>query len=133
MTMSATTVRRGLYGMFAGGLLAFGSAAIVMPVAGAEPNNSATCTQSGIATTASSVSASTAAYLAAHPQTDQELTDIANQQPADEAEQAFQAYFDRNPQVENELQAINQPATDLTAQCGITVTPTPISEVLQTL
>ncbi len=38
MTMTATTVRRGLYGMFAGGLLAFGSAAIVMPVAGAEPN-----------------------------------------------------------------------------------------------
>jgi heme-binding protein len=72
-TLSATTVRRGLYGMFAGGLLAFGSAAIVMPVANAAPD----CSQSGIATTASSVSASTAAYLAAHPQTNQELTDIA--------------------------------------------------------
>ena len=130
MPMSATTVRRGLYGMFAGGLLAFGSAAIVMPVANAAPDN---CTQSGIATTASSVSASTAAYLAAHPQTNQELTDIAAQQPAEQAEQAYQAYFDRNPQVENELQAINQPATDLSTQCGIEVTPTPISEVLQTL
>jgi heme-binding protein len=130
MHMSATTVRRGLYGMFAGGLLAFGSAAIVMPVANATPAN---CTQSGIATTSSSVSASTAAYLAAHPQTNQELTDIATQQPAEQAEQAFQAYFDRNPQVENELQAINQPATDLSTQCGITVTPTPISEILQTL
>jgi len=129
MPMSATTVRRGLYGMFAGGLLAFGSAAIVMPVANATPDN---CTQSGIATTASSVSASTAAYLAAHPQTNQELTDIAKQ-PVEQAEEAFQAYFDRNPQVENELQAINQPATDLSTQCGITVTPTPISEILQTL
>jgi hemophore-related protein len=127
--MSATTVRRGLYGMFAGGLLAFGSAAVVMPVANAAPDN---CTQSGIATTASSVSASTAAYLAAHPQTNQELTDIAKQ-PVEQAEEAFQAYFDRNPQVENELQAINQPATDLSTQCGITVTPTPISEILQTL
>jgi hemophore-related protein len=127
--MSATTVRRGLYGMFAGGLLAFGSAAVVMPVANATPDN---CTQSGIATTASSVSASTAAYLAAHPQTNQELTDIAKQ-PVEQAEKAFQAYFDRNPQVENELQAINQPATDLSTQCGITVTPTPISEILQTL
>ncbi len=37
MTTSATTVRRGLYGMFAGGLLAFGSAAIIAPVAGAQP------------------------------------------------------------------------------------------------
>ena len=53
-TMSATTVRRGLCGMFAGGLLAFGSAAIVMPVANAAPDS---CSQSGIATTASTVSA----------------------------------------------------------------------------
>ena len=131
MTMSATTVRRGLYGMFAGGLLAFGSAAIVMPVAGAEPNTT-NCTQSGIATTASTVSAGTATYLAAHPQTNQELTDIAKQ-PVEQAAKAYQVYFDRNPQVENELQAINQPATDLSTQCGISVTPTPISEILQTL
>jgi hemophore-related protein len=132
MTMTATTVRRGLYGMFAGGLLAFGSAAIVMPVAGAEPNTPTNCTQSGIATTASTVSAGTATYLTAHPQTNQELTDIAKQ-PTEQAAKAYQAYFDKNPQVENELQAINQPATDLSAQCGITVTPTPISEILQTL
>jgi len=129
MPMSAATVRRGLFGIFAGGVLAFGSAAIVMPVANAAPD---ACSQSGIATTASSVSATTAAYLAAHPQTNQELTDIAKQ-PVEQAEEAFQAYFDRNPQVENELQAINQPATDLSTQCGITVTPTPISEILQTL
>ena len=132
MTMSATTVRRGLYGMFAGGLLAFGSAAIVMPVAGAEPTTTTNCTQSGIATTASTVSAGTATYLTAHPQTNQELTDIAKQ-PVEQVEKAYQAYFDKNPQVENELQAINQPATDLSTQCGITVTPTPISEILQTL
>jgi hemophore-related protein len=132
MPMSATTVRRGLFGMFAGGLLAFGSAAIVMPVAGAQPNN-ANCTQSGIATTASTVSAGTATYLAAHPQTNQELTEIAQQQPVEQAQKAYQVYFDKNPQVENELQAINQPATDLSTQCGITVTPTPISEILQTL
>jgi heme-binding protein len=129
MHMSATTARRGLYGMFAGGLLAFGSAAIVMPVANAAPDP---CSQGGIATTASSVSAGTAAYLAAHPQTNQELTDIAKQ-PSDQAEQAYQVYFDANPQIANELQAINQPASDLLAQCGVTVTPTPISEILQTL
>ena len=78
------------------------------------------------------MSASTAAYLAAHPQTDQELTDIANQ-PSDQAEQAYRVYFDRNPQVANELQALNQPAADLLPRCGVIVTPTPISEILQTL
>src|SRR5262245_59907277 len=116
MSVSATTVRRGLYGMLAGGLLAFGSAAIVMPVAKAVP---ADCSQSGIATTASSVSASTAAYLVAHPQTNQELTEIASSQSAEQAQEAYQAYFDQNPQTENELRAINQPATDLSNQCGI--------------
>jgi hemophore-related protein len=131
MTMTATTVRRGLYGMFAGGLLAFGSAAIVMPVAGAEPNNTE-CTQSGIATTSSTVSASTATYLAAHPQTNQELTDISKQ-PVEQAQTAYDVYFEKNPQVENELQAINQPITDLSKQCGIEVTPTAISAALQTL
>ena len=129
MHLSAMTVRRGLYGMFAGGLLAFGSAAVVLPVANAATDS---CSQAGIATTASTVSANTAAYLATHPQTDQELTDIATQ-PSDQAEQAYQAYFDRNPQIANDLQAINQPASDLLAQCGVTVTPTPISEILQTL
>ena len=129
MHMTATTVRRGLFGMFAGGLLAFGAAAIVLPVANAAPDS---CSQSGIATTAGSVSANTAAYLAVHPQINQELTDIAKQ-PSDQAEQTYRVYFDRNPQVENELQAINQPATDLLAQCGMIVTPTPISEILQTL
>jgi heme-binding protein len=99
-----------------------------MPVANALPDS---CTQSGIATTASTVSANTAAYLAVHPQTNQDLTDIAKQ-PSDQAEQA-RAYFDRNPQIADELQAINQPASDLLAQCGVTVTPTPISEILRTL
>jgi hemophore-related protein len=129
MKMSATTVRRALYGMFAGGALGFASAAIVMPVAGAAPD---TCTASGIATTASSVSASTGAYLVAHPEANQELTDISKQ-PEEQAQEAYRAYFATNPQVENELKAINQPVTDLSSQCGIEVTPTPISEALQAL
>ena len=40
MKMTATTVRRGLYGMFAGGLLGgVASAAIVMPTANAAPDD----------------------------------------------------------------------------------------------
>jgi heme-binding protein len=78
------------------------------------------------------VSATTAAYLAAHPQANQELTDIAKQ-PSDQAKAAYQMYFEGNPQIANELQAINQPADDLLAQCGVAVTPTPISEILQSL
>ena len=134
MKMSATTVRRGLYGMFAGGLLAFGSAAIIAPVANAEPQpaDKDTCTVSGIANTSSTVSASTSTYLASNPQANEALTEIATQ-PQEQATEAFRAYFAENPRVESELQAINQPVVELASQCGIEVTPTPISEALSDL
>ena len=69
-------------------------------------------------------------YLKAHPETNQDLTEIAKQ-PLDEAQIAYRAYFADNPQVETELKAINQPAAELASQCGIVVRPTPISEALQ--
>ena len=132
--VSETTVRRGLYGMFAGGLLgAIASAAMIMPTANAEPVTPTTpdaCTFSSAASTSSTVSAKMSTYLAAHPATNQALTDIAKQ-PMDEAQVAYRAYFANNPQVESELKAINQPAADLVSQCGIVVRPTPVSEALQ--
>jgi hemophore-related protein len=131
MKMSATTVRRGLYGMFAGGLLAFGSAAIITPVANAEPEpaDTETCTVSAIANASSTVSASTSTYLASNPEANEALTEIATQ-PQEQATEAFRAYFAENPLVETELKTIHQPAIDLASQCGIEVTPTPISEAL---
>ena len=126
MKMSATTVRRGMYGL-AGGLIGgVVSAALAIPTANAEPDQ---CTASGVASTVSSVSASTSAYLTSHPEINQALTDIARQ-PTDQAQEAYQTYFANNPQVEEELKAIHQPVTDLTAQCGLEVTPTPVSEAL---
>jgi heme-binding protein len=126
--MSAKTVRRGLYGMFAGGLLGgVASAAMIMPSANAAPE---TCSFSQIASTTSTVSASTSSYLAAHPETNEALTNIAKQ-PMDEAQISYRAYFADHPQAENDLQAINRPAQDLTTQCGMPVRATPISEALQ--
>jgi hemophore-related protein len=134
MKMSATTVRRSLYGMFAGGLLGgVASAAMIMPAANADPVTPTApdaCTFSSAANTSSTVSAKMSTYLAAHPDTNQALTEIAKQ-PLDEAQVAYRAYFAGNPQVETELKAINKPAADLVSQCGIVVRPTPISEALQ--
>jgi heme-binding protein len=130
MKMTATIVRRGTYGLLAGGLLGgVASAAIVMPTANAQPD---TCSASSLANTVSSVSASTSSYLAAHPEVDQALTDIAKQAPA-QAEEAYRAYFANNPQVETDLKAIQQPVVDLSTQCGLQVTPTPVVEALQAL
>src|SRR5262249_46461445 len=114
--LSATTVRRGLYGMFAGGLLGgVASAAMIMPAANAEPVTPTTpdaCSFSSPANTSSTVSAKPSSYLAAHPEPNQALTEIAKQ-PMDQAQVSYRAYFPSNPQVESELKAINQPAADL--------------------
>lgn len=134
MNLSATTVRRGLYGVVAGGLLGgVASAAMIMPTASAEPvtpTTPDTCTFSGAANTSSTVSAKMSTYLTAHPEANKDLTEIAKQ-PMDEAQIAYRAYFANNPQVETELKAINEPAAELASQCGIVVRPTPISEALQ--
>ena len=134
MKMSAMTVRRGLYGMFAGGLLGgVASAAMIMPSANAEPVTPTTpddCTFSSAATTSSTVSAKMSSYLAAHPETNEDLTDIAKQSLED-AQVSYRSYFADNPQVEADLKAINQPAADLISECGIVIRPTPISEALQ--
>jgi heme-binding protein len=137
MKMSETTVRRGLYGMFAGGLLAFGSAAIVMPVVSAQPApgpapEPKNCSISTIADTSRTVSESTSTYLAGNPEANDALTDIVNSSPAD-VTQAFRGYFAENPKVETELMTINQPAIDLASQCGVEVAPTPITEALTDL
>jgi hemophore-related protein len=133
MKMSEMTVRRGLCGMFAGGLLGgVASAAMIMPTANAEPVTPTpdTCTFSGAANTSSTVSAEMSTYLTAHPEANKDLTEIAKQ-PLHEAQIAYRAYFADNPQVETELKAINEPAAELASQCGIVVRPTPISEALQ--
>ena len=116
MKMSEMTVRRGLCGMFAGGLLGgIASAAIVMPSANAAPDD---CTASGVATTQSSVQLAMSTYLQTHPQTNQALTDIAKQSPT-EAQASYRTYFADNPKVVDDLKGIQQPVTDLSTQCGI--------------
>src|SRR3954465_10663288 len=120
--------------MLAGGLLGgVASAAMIMPTANAEPPTPATpddCTFSGAANTSSSVSAQMSTYLTAHPEANEDLTEIAKQ-PAEQAQVAYRAYFADNPQIETELKAINKPAADLVSQCGIVIRLTPISEALQ--
>src|SRR3954449_4276656 len=129
MRMSETTVRRGLYGMFAGGLLGgIASAAILMPSANAAPDQ---CSASGVATAQSSVQLSMSTYLQTHPQTNQALTDIAKQSPT-EAQVSYRTYFADNPKVADELKGIQQPVTELSSQCGIQVSPNELTDALRT-
>jgi hemophore len=123
------TARRGLYGVLAGGLLGgIASAAIIMPSANAAPDE---CTASGVATTQSSVQLSMSTYLQTHPQTNQAMTDIAKQSPT-EAQVSYRTYFEKNPKVADDLKGIQQPATDLSTQCGIEVSSNQLTDALKT-
>jgi hemophore-related protein len=129
MAISDTTVRRGLYGIFAGGLLgAAATALIAAPGAKALPDE---CNLSGIQTAQSSVALSMSTYLQTHPQANQALTDIAKQSPT-QAEASYAKYFADNPKVASELKGIQQPVKDLSAQCGIQSTSGQLTDALET-
>jgi len=130
MKMTATTVRRGLYGMLGGGLMgAAASATIALPTANAAP---ATCTANGVANTVNSVSASIGDYLETHPDANQALSDIAKQ-PAPQADASFHAYSAGHPQIANDLRNIQRPLSDLNTQCGIQVSPSQVVTAFQAL
>ncbi|AFM19300.1 hypothetical protein Mycch_4598 [Mycolicibacterium chubuense NBB4] len=133
MTTSANTVRRGLFGMFAGGLLAFGSAAILAPVASAQPAPAPApgpdCSAASVAGTVSAATASEGAYLTANPQTNQALTEISTE-PQPQAEQAYRTFFAQNPQVEDQLKAIHQPVSALNDRCNVKLTPTAVAQAV---
>jgi hemophore len=129
MSTTAKTVRRGLYGMIAGGLLGgVATATIALPNANAAPDE---CSASGVATTQSSVQLSMSTYLQTHPQTDQAMTDIAKQSPT-EAQVSYRTYFANNPKVADDLKGIQQPVTELSSQCGIEVTSNQLTDALKT-
>lgn len=129
MNPSATNVRRGLFGVFAGGLLAFGSAAIVAPVSNAQPETSPDCSAAGVAGTVSTAVAAEGAYLTANPQVNEALSGISAQ-PQEQAQTAYQAYLEENPQVRQALTDIYQPVGTVNTQCNLDLTPTPVAQAV---
>jgi heme-binding protein len=75
------------------------------------------------------VSASPLPYLQSHPETNQALTDIAKQTPT-QASESYRVYFANNPQVAQDLKAIQQPSTELASQCNTQVTPNLVVDAL---
>jgi heme-binding protein len=126
MTMSATAVRRGLFGAFATCALA-GVAGVALPAAVAEPD----CTASGFSHTASGVLAAAGAWLDTHPDANNVLT-AAGMQGAG-AEQSVRDYFTGRPQEFQELRAIAAPLIDLQHGCNAAIQPMQIAALYQAL
>ncbi|RDH80396.1 hemophore [Mycolicibacterium moriokaense] len=119
-------VRRSLFAAFA--VCAAGGATIAAltgPAASSMPQATAStdpCAASSVAKTVGSVATSTGAYLDSHPQTNQALTTISQQQGGPASLVALKSYFDANPQAAKDMQALQRPLTDLSGQCNLPVT-----------
>ena len=71
------------------------------------------CAASEVARTVGSVATSMGNYLDSHPETNQALTTISQQQAGPQSLAALKTYFDANPQASKDLQALQTPLMDL--------------------
>ncbi|OBF28061.1 heme-binding protein [Mycobacterium sp. ACS4331] len=91
------------------GVVALGGA----PVALAEPPN---CSAADLASVMSGVTAATSDYLFTHPDVNAFFTGLKNVN-RDERRDQITAYLEANPQVQNDLRGLRQPAADFRARC----------------
>lgn len=111
------------------GALAASTTAGSAPAADAAP---APCTASGLATTASGVLSQAGGFLNDHPEANDVLTAAATM-PAEQAKSSVRGYFVGHLDQLSTLQGIAQPLTDLKNECGISVSPTQLATLLETV
>jgi len=111
MTFATRSIRATAFVLGTGGVL-LGLAAPA--VADLPPG----CTLADVTNVAAGVDAGITAYLFTHPDVNNFLTGLQGQSK-DAVKAQAQAYFQANPQVKAELDAIRAPSVDLRNRCGI--------------
>lgn len=61
-------------------------------------------------------------YLDSHPETNQTLTTISQQQQGPQSLASLKAYFDANPQVGKDMQQLQSPLVVLSSRCNLPLT-----------
>jgi heme-binding protein len=132
MRSTHVIARRSLFAAFA--VCAAGGASIAAVAAPSSPSATAAsdpCAASSVAKTVGSVANSMGSYLDAHPQTNQALTTISQQQGGPASLAALKSYFDANPQVSKDMQTLQQPLMDLGGQCKLPITIPQVMGLMQ--
>lgn len=120
MTSNHVIVRRGLFAAFA--VVAAGGAAVAALAVPSATAATDPCAASQVAKTVGSVANSMGSYLDSHPETNQALTTISQQQGGPQSLVALKTYFDANPQVAKDMQALQAPLASLGSRCQLPVT-----------
>jgi heme-binding protein len=122
MISTTKALRRSLYAVFAAS--AAGGVGVAALMGNTAPSATAAtdpCAASELARTIGSVATSTGSYLDSHPQTNQALTTIAEQQAGPQSLGAIKTYFDANPQVAKDMQQLQQPLVNLSTRCQLPI------------
>jgi hemophore len=80
------------------------------------------CAASEVAKTVATVAANTGTYLDSHPETNQALTTISQQQAGPQSIVALKTYLDANPRVGEDIQQLQQPLVTLSGRCKLPIT-----------
>jgi heme-binding protein len=80
------------------------------------------CAASEVARTIGSVAKSMGDYLDSHPETNQAMTTILQQQAGPQSVTSLKSYFEANPKAAVDMTSIAQPLTGLSTQCKLPIT-----------
>jgi heme-binding protein len=129
MQISTISMRRGVFGVLAAGVIGgLAAASIAVPTAAAQPQ----CTAASLSNALGTVASATGGYLARNPGANDVVTN-AGALPAGEAENSIRTYFATHPQEWAELQAIAQPLRTLRQQCNVDVAPAQIARLFDAM
>jgi hemophore len=79
------------------------------------------CAASEIARTIGSVAKSMGDYLDSHPETNQTMTTMLQQQAGPQSLTSLKSYFEANPKVATEMTSMSQPLAGLSTQCKLPI------------
>ncbi|OBG99568.1 hemophore [Mycobacterium sp. E2699] len=119
LTVTATARRRLLAGLIAAA--APGAALAVLagpPATGANDP----CAASEVARTIGAVSKSMGDYLDSHPETNQAMTTMLQQQAGPQSLTGLKSYLEANPKVAGDMTSLAQPLTNISTQCKLPIT-----------
>jgi heme-binding protein len=120
MKFGNATMRR----MLVAGLIGAALPSAAFAVMAGPPATGATdpCAASEVARTIGSVAKSMGDYLDSHPETNQAMTTMLQQQAGPQSVTSLKSYFEANPKVAMDMTSIAQPLTGLSAQCKLPIT-----------
>jgi heme-binding protein len=119
MTTGTSTRRRRLIA----GLIATAMPGAAFAVLAGPPATGANdpCAASEVSRTIGSVAKSMGDYLDSHPETNQSMTAMLQQQAGPQSLTGLKSYFEANPKVAGDMTTIAQPLTNMSMQCKLPI------------